>query len=57
MAKEKVESSNRYKEYLAWLKVSRIKAAKIQKEYKRAMKALTDKTAMRHKEYLAEDAK
>jgi len=51
------ESTNRYKEYLEWLKMSRIKAAKVQKEYKSAMNALADEAARRHREYLAEDAK
>ena len=57
MIKEKAESADRYKEYLAWLKASRMKAAKLQKEYKSAMKALADETAMRHREHLAEYAK
>ncbi len=51
------ESANRYKEYLAWLKASRIKAAKVQKEYKSAMKVLVDEAAGRHRRYLAEGAK
>jgi len=51
------ESANRYKEYLAWLKASRIKAAKVQKEYESAMKVLVDEAARRHGECLAEDAK
>jgi len=51
------ESTNRYKEYLAWLKMSRIKAAKVQKEYKSAMKVLADEADRRHRKYLAEDAK
>ena len=37
--------------------MSRIKAAKVQKEYKSAMNALADEAARRHREYLAEDAK
>ena len=53
MTKDKPESSNRYKEYLAWLKASRIKAVKLQKEYKNTMKALADEIARRHKDYLA----
>ncbi len=51
------ESTNKYKEYLAWLKASRIKAAKAQKEYKSAMKVLADEAARRHRECLAEDTK
>ena len=51
------ESTNRYKEYLAWLKASRIKAAKAQKEYKSAMKVLVDEAARCHRKSLAEDAK
>jgi len=51
------ESANRYKEYLAWLKASRIKAVKVQKEYKSAMKVLVDEAARCHRECLAEDAK
>lgn len=42
---------------MAWLKASRIKAAKAQKEYKSAMKVLLDEAARRHRECLAEDAK
>jgi len=57
MDRKKTECTNRYKEYLAWLKMSRIKAAKVQKEYKSAMNALADEAARRHREYLAEDAK
>jgi len=51
------ESTNRYKEYLAWLKASRIKAAKVQKEYESAIKVLADEAAGCHRECLAEDAK
>ncbi len=51
------ESANRYKEYLAWLKASSIKAAKAQKEYKSAMKVLVDEAARRHRKSLTEDAK
>lgn len=50
--KKKAESTKEYKEYLAWLKASRIKAAKIQKEYKSTMKALAGEVAGRHKDYL-----
>ncbi len=51
------ESANRYKEFLAWLKASRIKAVKAQKEYKSAMKVLLDEAAGRHRRHLAEGAK
>lgn len=56
-AKKRAGPANkRYGEYLAWLKASRIKAAKIQKEYKSAMKALADETTRRHKDYVAKYA-
>ena len=42
---------------MAWLKASRIKAAKALKEYKGAMKVLADEAAGRHRRYLAEGAK
>lgn len=42
---------------MAWLKASRIKAAKVQKEYESAMKVLVDEAARRHRKSLAEDAK
>ena len=42
---------------MAWLKASRIKAVKAQKEYKSAMKVLVDEAANRHRKSLAEGAK
>ena len=57
MAKAKAEPANRYEEYLVWLKASRIKAAKVQKEYENSVKVLLDEAARCHREYLAEGAK
>ena len=55
--KNSSESDKKYKEYLAWLKASRIKAGKIEKEYRSAIKALGDEIARRDRKYLAEDIK
>jgi restriction endonuclease len=53
MFKNRTESAKKYKEYLVWLKASRIKTAKIQKEYECIVKALADEITRCHKEYLA----
>ena len=56
MFENKTESAKKYGEYLVWLKASRIKAAKIQKEYECVVKALADEITRCHKEYLAKYA-
>lgn len=56
MFKNRTESAKKYKEYLVWLKASRIKTAKIQKEYECVVKALVDEITRCHKEYLAKYA-
>ncbi|MBU4349719.1 hypothetical protein KJ599_05300 [bacterium] len=53
MFKNRTESAKKYKEYLVWLKASRIKTAKIQKEYECVVKTLVDEIIKHHKEYLA----
>ncbi len=57
MANAKAEPANRYEEYLAWLKASRIKAAKAQEEYENSVKVLLDEAGRCHREYSAEGAK
>ena len=52
MFKNRTESAKKYKEYLAWLKASRIKTARIQKEYECVVKTLVNEIITHHKEYL-----